>query len=346
MEGVIFVKGEIGVDYTYSHALIDLERNKLNPVVKIYIDSPGGSFEEGMKIYNLFHSSGKLLVTENSGVIASMGFTLFCVAPKGSRFYDSKKGKAFIHNPWGEPKGDADFLAEASKKMKKAERELVDIYSNACGALPETIAGLMSVQTFLTPEQIETLGFATLINNELKAVAKLNYEQMTEKELNDKIDASANSIFAKIKDFFKKTGVIKAFLLQDATGTSLDFGEEIQEATQIAVGSKATVDGKPAEGEFIMPDGSTLVFVAGEVTEIKPKEEEDEEMEALKAENEALKTQIAEANAKADSAQALVKGIEAEFKAFKTQVTSDIKGFMPEKPRGGDEPGVRKPFKS
>lgn len=345
MEGVIFIKGEIGVDYTYSHALIDLERNKLNPVVKIYIDSPGGSFDEGMKIYSLFKNSGKMLITENSGIIASMGVTLFCVAPKGSRFYDSKKGEFFIHNPWGTPEGDADFLAEASKQMKKAEKELVNIYTLATGALPETIAGLMAVQSLLTPEQIETLGFATLINNELKAVAKLNYNQMTEKEFNEKIEASSNSILAKIKDFFKKSGVIKAFLLQDATGKSLDFGEEIQEANQIAVGSKATVDGKPAEGEYLLPDGVTLVFVAGEVTEIKPKEEEDVEMEALKAENEALKSQLAEASAKADSAQALVKGIEADFKAFKTQVTSDIKGFKPEKPKTDDEPEVRKPFK-
>ena len=346
MDGVIFIKGEIGLDYTYANALIDLERNKLAPVIKIYIDSPGGSFDEGMQIFNLFKNSGKLLVTENSGVVASMGVTLFCVAPKGSRFYDSKKGDFFIHNPWGMPEGDADFLADASKQMKKAEKELVNIYSLATGSLPDTIAGLMSIQSFLTPEQVETLGFATLINNELKAVAKLNYEQMTEKEFNDKIEASSNSILAKIRDFFKKSGIVKAFLLQDATGQSLDFGDEIQEATQIAVGSKATIDGKPAEGDILLPDGSTLVFVAGEVTEIKPKEEGDEEMEALKAENEALKTQITEANAKADSAQALVKGIEAEFKAFKAQVTSDIKGFMPEKPKGDDEPVVRKPFKS
>ena len=40
----------------------------------------------------------------------------------------------------------------------------------------------------------------------------------------------------------------------------LDFGEEIRESDEIAVGSKATVEGKPAEGEYVLPDGVTLVL--------------------------------------------------------------------------------------
>jgi ATP-dependent protease ClpP protease subunit len=340
MDGIIFIKGEIGTEYTYSHALIDLEKNKLATVLKIFIDTPGGSFDEGMKIYNLFKQSGKLLVTENSGMVASMGVTLFCLAPKGSRFYDPKKGEFFIHNPWGNPEGDADFLAEAAKHMKKVEKELVNIYSLATGALPETIGGLMAVQSSLTPDQVETLGFAKIINNELKAVAKLNYNQMTEAELNSKLDASAEGIFAKIKDFFKKTGVIKAFMLQTADGKNLDFGEEIQDASQIAVDTPVKVDGAAAEGEYLMPDGTTIVAAGGKVTEIKPKaeeEEEDEELSALKAENETLKTQLSEA-------KALVTGIESDFKAFKKQVTSDIKGLKVTPP-AENEPVIRKPFK-
>ena len=349
MEGTIYINGEIGVNYKYSDALIDLERNKNASAIRIFINSPGGSFHEGMNIYNLFKRSGKQLFTENSGVVASMGVTLFCVAPKGSRYYDPDKGEFFIHNPWGEPSGDADYLAEASKLMKKAEKELVNIYSLATGSMPETIAGLMSIQTSLTSEQVESLGFAEIKHNVLKVVAKLNYKlnyyQMTDEELNVKINASADRVFAKIKDFFKKAGVIKAFVLQDAAGTSLDFGEEIRESDEIAVGSKATVEGKPAEGEYVLPDGVTLVFVAGAVTEIKPKEAEDEELAALKAENESLKTQLAESQSKVTDSVALVEGISAEFKAFKAQTTSDIKSFRAEKPEEVEKE-IRKPFKS
>jgi ATP-dependent protease ClpP protease subunit len=346
MDGIIFIKGEIGKEYTYSHALIDLERNKEASILKIYIDTPGGSFDEGMKIYSLFRQSGKLLVTENSGMVASMGVTLFCLAPKGSRFYDPKKGEFFIHNPWGNPEGDADYLAEAARSMKKAEKELVNIYSLATGALPETISGLMAIQSSLTPDQVETLGFAKIINNELKAVAKLNFNEMTEAELNSKIDASAEGIFAKITNFFKKTGIIKALMLQTADGVTLDFGEEIQEASQITVDTPVKVDGAAAEGEYLMPDGSTIVAAGGKVTEIRPKVEEDEEMAALKAENETLKTQLAEAQANVTTAQSLVKGIESDFKAFKKQVTSDIKGLSKTTPPAGDdEPEIRKPFK-
>jgi ATP-dependent protease ClpP protease subunit len=345
MDGIIFIKGEIGTEYTYSHALIDLEKNKSASVLKIYIDSPGGSFDEGMKIYDLLRTSGKMLITENSGIIASMGVTLFLLAPKGSRFYDPKKGEFFIHNPWGEPSGDADFLLEASKQMKKVEKQLVSIYSQATQSMPETIAGLMSIQSSLTPDQVETLGFAKIINNELKAVAKLNYDQMTNEELNTKIEQSSAGIFAKMKEFFKKMGVIKAFVLQTGDGKTLDFGEEIQDASQIAVGLAATVEGKPAEGSFLMPDGVTLVFVAGKVTEIMPVMEESAELTALKAENETLKADNVALKTQVTDAKALVTSIEVDFKAFKTQVTSDIKGLKPTLPVENQET-TRKPFKT
>jgi ATP-dependent Clp protease, protease subunit len=352
MEGIIFIKGEIGVEkdakgnagYTFSNALIDLEKNKLSDVLHIYIDSPGGDYNDGTKIYNAFDKSGKIIITENSGMVASMAVNLFLLGSQ--RYYDPSKGSFIIHNPWGQVEGDADYVAEYSKNLKKAEKELASLYVRKTGALPDVITGLMQVDQPLTPEQVKTLGFAEIINNEFKAVAKINLIEMTEKEINDKIEAGTTSILDKIKAFAKKHGLIKSLVLKTADNKDLDFGDALQEASQIAVGSEAKVDGAPAEGDFLMPDGMTLVFKAGKVTEIKPKAEVNQELEALKTENAALKTQIEESKRALTEAQALVKDVQKDLIAFKAQVTSDIKGFKPEKP-GEHTPGEsRKPFKS
>jgi len=336
MDGVIFIKGEIGVDYTLSNALVDLEKNKTSAVLKIYIDSPGGDYNEGKKIYELFRDSGKIIITENSGMVASMAVNLFLLGSQ--RFYDASKGQFLIHNPWGEVQGDADFMSEYSKELKKAEKDLINLYVQRTGSLPEVITGLMQIDQPLTSEQVETLGFAKLINNEFKAVAKLNLEQMTEKEVNDKINATSEGIFAKIKAFLKKSGIVKALVLTTADGVNLDFGDALNDPSEVIVGSQATADGAPAEGDYLMPDGVTLVFVAGAVTEIRPKEAGNEELEALKAENASLKEQLTEA-------KALVVDVKNDLVSFKAQITSDIKGLKNESIHEENDI-VRKPFKN
>ncbi len=65
---------------------------------------------------------------------------------------------------------------------------------------------------------------------------------------------------------------IKMITVSTAAGEILDFGDfadAITEEVEIAVGDKATIDGKNANGEFVLTDGKTLVFVNGVITEIK-----------------------------------------------------------------------------
>jgi hypothetical protein len=110
-------------------------------------------------------------------------------------------------------------------------------------------------------------------------------------------------------------------VVQDATGAELDFADLADDAT-IEVGATATVDGQPAEGEYLLPDGYTYVFTAGELTEIiEP--EDDAEVAALVAENKALKRQL--------------NTIKSEVLALKKQVTS--KFSVDGKKAGARRPG-------
>jgi chromosome segregation ATPase len=84
--------------------------------------------------------------------------------------------------------------------------------------------------------------------------------------------------------------------------------------------SKALVDGSPAEGEYLMPDGTTMIFVGGVLTEIKEAEVDD------KAERIAeLEKQLAEANAKVEAKESQIEQIANEVKAMKKDIKSSFK---------------------
>ena len=81
---------------------------------------------------------------------------------------------------------------------------------------------------------------------------------------------SLNAMSKKVNIALAKTqGPPKAGAFYTADAQLLDFGEKVNELDEVQVGSEATLDGKPAEGEFTMPDGVKLTFKRGKVTEIK-----------------------------------------------------------------------------
>ncbi len=73
-------------------------------------------------------------------------------------------------------------------------------------------------------------------------------------------------------------------------GIILDFGDQIKTEEDIEIGMTATTgDGIPAEGNFALPDGKTLVFEAGTLVKIEFLPEETTEtmrIAALKIRNE------------------------------------------------------------
>lgn len=92
---------------------------------------------------------------------------------------------------------------------------------------------------------------------------------LTDKEVGEKIDNYFNKLESTLLPLVKQ-GLIKALMLKTADDINLDFGEEIQEVSQIEVGTAGiTIDGKTADGEFTMPDGTILTIKSGTVTKIK-----------------------------------------------------------------------------
>lgn len=109
-----------------------------------------------------------------------------------------------------------------------------------------------------------------VINNQFNTKKKMNTitkTALSEKEaLLNKLDTMSKRVNVALA---KARGPIKSGAFFTGDGQLLDFGEKVNELSEIQIGSEARVDGKPAEGEYTMPDGKKLTFEKGKLTDIK-----------------------------------------------------------------------------
>ena len=270
MTGTIYITGEIGIDTTLLDVIKQAKAQSLSESFLVKIDSQGGYVYAGMDIYNYLKNLSVPVTTYTTkaysiaSVIFMAGSTR--IIPEGA------ENALMIHLPWLQAVGNHSELSEYLKELKNTEDQLVKFYSDALQLDTTTIHSLLKSETYLNATQAKELGFATQLMVAQKAVARLHNNTPKEDEslmtkLNKKIDSIMNLLSGK--PAFKAE-----LILQDATGIELVFSG--LEATDVAtVDEKVMVDGKPADGDFLMGDGSTITTVKGVVTEIKPAEMEE-----------------------------------------------------------------------
>jgi ATP-dependent Clp protease protease subunit len=307
MTGNIYISGQIGTfDGTTGVALIDVvSQVKKQPeatAFNVHINSEGGLVDVGFDIYQYLKSLKKPITTIGSGIVASIATVIFMA---GDKRQVRENTPFMIHLPWGGSMGTADELEQFADQLRAIEKKIVGFYTKALNVQEQAIMPLLKNETWLTGRQLAALGFTT--SRQVKAAAKafINPNSTMRGTFTDNDRHWMEGLFTKVLGKFKSAHILNK-VVQDATGAELDFTDLPDDAV-IEVGATATVDGSPAEGEYLMPDGYTFVFTAGELTEIiEP--EEDTEAASLRTENKALKRQL--------------NTIKSEVLALKRQVTS------------------------
>jgi ATP-dependent Clp protease protease subunit len=307
MTGNIYISGQIGTfDGVAGVELIDvIAQVKKQPqatAFNVHINSEGGLVDVGFDIYHYLLSIGKPLTTIGSGIVASIATVIFMA---GTERLVRENTPFMIHLPWGGSMGTADELLQFAGQLRAIEKKLVGFYKQALQLEEQALLPLLKNETWLTPGQLTSLGFTT--SRQVKAAAKAFFK--TNSTMNgtfsDRDRHWMESLFTKVLGKFKHNNMFNK-IVQDATGTEIDF-TDLPDDGLIEVGAIATIDGKPAEGEYVLPDGLTYVFTKGELTEIV-EAEDDAEVETLREENKNLKRQI--------------NSIKSEVLALKRQVTS------------------------
>jgi ATP-dependent Clp protease protease subunit len=123
----------------------------------LHINSPGGSVDAGMAIYDTMNYIPNDVATVGMGLAASMGQFLLCAGTKGKR-YALPHARIMMHQPSGGIGGSASDIkiqAEQSLLLKRQLGELIALHS---GQPLEQIEADSDRDRWFTPEQAKDYG--------------------------------------------------------------------------------------------------------------------------------------------------------------------------------------------
>ncbi len=268
MKAVIYINGligtwenEKGVELTDIVSQVQAQKNFDEVEVRIG-NSIGGVVQVGYDIYDYLKSLKKPITTIIENYCASITSIIFL---SGDVRLMRNGAKLMIHNPWGKPEGNADEIELYAADLRSIEKRLADIYNEKTNIGKEALLALMRNETEMTAEEAVKIGFSTGIADEMKIVAHLKLGNMSKKTLKEQL----KGVLSKL------SGDPVGLTIADSTGKEIIFDTENEIPT---IGDKATIDGVPAIGEFVMPDGKTFVFENGELKEIKEPAPSGDEM--------------------------------------------------------------------
>ena len=303
--------------------------------IHCYINSGGGSVNEGWSIYDKLKTSGKTITTIGEGIVGSIA-TIIYMAGSTRKLHENTK--FFIHNPYWMPDApmpmEGNDLIALGEDLKNEQSKILDFYSKMTGTAIDAIEPLMNKATDLTSDQAIKMGFSNspiitdFVNqNHYKLVAMVDFKDKQTNKTNKQMEENTN----KLVQAMDKFGAILANVFKAAAptevklkdGTSL-FIVGVDKDGKVDVNQPAFTDSAmttPApDGDYVVADGSTISVLSGAVAEVATANEESTEpMDALKAEIETLKAQLVAKDSEVINANKEATEIKASFETISTE---------------------------
>lgn len=147
--------------------------NPGKPILFI-INSPGGSVDSGMAIWDQIQMLKSPVYTLVTGLAASMGSVLSLAAAKGKRFA-TQNARIMIHQPLigGVIQGQTTDLEIQATEMLKTRSALVEIYVEATGKSTKEIEQAIDRDTWFSAEEAKKFG---LLDAVIKSIDELKME--------------------------------------------------------------------------------------------------------------------------------------------------------------------------
>lgn len=289
--------------------------------LEISINTLGGDVSEAFAIVSMLEDyktkHNVTIKTIAIGECASSGVLLLLA---GDVREVKSNCKPFIHNVWTIAQGDANDFINLGYELEDANYEIAKFYSEITGIDYDLARELMGLNTSLTSEECELLGFATSTKKEVETEQLVLLNKLTKQKTNqiNTMEKNEKGLFNLLKNFFTGQSTIQNEKeVHTAEGETIVFSE-LDTDDSVEVGDEATIDGQQVEGEVTTLEGDVIDFEKGVVTEIIEAElveeiieEEESELIALKAELESLKAEFIN-----------LKNQNVELITFKNKVTS------------------------
>ncbi|UYM07888.1 ATP-dependent Clp protease proteolytic subunit [Solicola gregarius] len=126
--------------------------------IRLYINSPGGSVDSGMAIYDTMQFISNDVVTVGMGLAASMGQFLLAAGTKGKR-YALPHARIMMHQPSGGLGGSASDIKIQAEQSLLLKKQLNELQSQHTGQSVEQIETDSDRDRWFTAEQALDYGF-------------------------------------------------------------------------------------------------------------------------------------------------------------------------------------------
>jgi ATP-dependent Clp protease protease subunit len=151
---IVFLIGEI----SYQRAaevimkMLYLDNLKRNSEISLYINSPGGSVDDTMAIYDTMRFVGSPIATFCIGRAQSGAAVILAAGSKGKR-HALPHAKVMLHQPWGGVSGQAADIKIQAEEILKAKAMINEILSRHTGQPMEKIAGETERDRYMTADE-------------------------------------------------------------------------------------------------------------------------------------------------------------------------------------------------
>lgn len=139
----------------------DLEELSGVSLINVHINSYGGDVGEGLAIYNALLRNPARVVTTCDGMACSIASVIMMA---GDERIMADASMMMIHNAWMFASGDANTLRKQADDLEIINSASKKAYLSRVSIDDDELTRLMDAETWITPEQALSMGFATSIS--------------------------------------------------------------------------------------------------------------------------------------------------------------------------------------
>ena len=156
---IVFLIGEI----SYGRAaevimkMLYLDNLKRASEISLYINSPGGSVDDTMAIYDTIRFVGSPVATYCIGRAQSGAAVILAAGTKGKR-HALPHAKVMLHQPWGGVTGQAADIKIQAEEIMKAKKVINEILAKHSGQSIEKIAAETERDRYMTADEAKEYG--------------------------------------------------------------------------------------------------------------------------------------------------------------------------------------------
>jgi len=181
---IVFMIGEISyrVATEVIMKLLHLDNLKRGSEISLYINSPGGSVDDTMAIYDTMRFVGSPVATYCIGRAQSGAAVILAAGTKSKRFA-LPHAKVMLHQPWGGVSGQAADIKIQAEQILKAKDMINKILAEHTGQSIDKISAETERDRYMTADEAREYG---LIDEVLREEEKEKSEKRKAKNAKPK----------------------------------------------------------------------------------------------------------------------------------------------------------------